>query len=92
MVTTNLRRVSAAEWIDAFAQRARAAEAHEGKPVLAHADWRVEHLRFQDGRIVATYDWDSLAFRPETELVGISAHGFTADLDFGRISPYSDGG
>ncbi len=26
-----------AEWIDAFAQRAREAEAHEGKPVLAHA-------------------------------------------------------
>jgi hypothetical protein len=47
--------------------------------VLGHADWRVEHLRFQAGQIVATYDWDSLAFRPETELVGGSAHGFTAD-------------
>jgi aminoglycoside phosphotransferase (APT) family kinase protein len=68
-----------AEWIDAFAERARRAEAHEGKPVLGHADWRVEHLRFQDGRIVATYDWDSLAFCPETQLVGISAHAFTAD-------------
>jgi hypothetical protein len=68
-----------AEWIDEFAKRARAAEAHEGKPVLGHADWRIEHLRFQDGRIVASYDWDSLAFRSETELVGLSAHGFTAD-------------
>lgn len=68
-----------AEWIDAYAERARRAEVHRGKPVLAHADWRVEHLRFQGGRIVATYDWDSLAYCPETELVGISAHGFTAD-------------
>jgi hypothetical protein len=68
-----------AEWIDALAKRARAAEAHEGEPVLGHADWKVEHLRFDGGRIVATYDWDSLALRPETELVGISAHGFTAD-------------
>jgi hypothetical protein len=68
-----------AEWIDAFAERARQAEAHEAKPVLGHADWRVEHLRFQDGKIVATYDWDSLAFCPETELVAISAHAFTAD-------------
>jgi len=68
-----------AEWIDSFARRARQAEAHEGKPVLGHVDWRVEHLRFEDGKIVATYDWDSLAFRPETELVGLSAHGFTAD-------------
>ena len=68
-----------AEWIDAFAERARHAEARDGKPVLGHADWRVQHLRFQDGKIVATYDWDSLAFCPETELVGSSAHGFTAD-------------
>jgi Phosphotransferase enzyme family len=68
-----------AEWIDAFAERARQAEAHGDKPVLGHADWRVEHLRFQAGRIVAVYDWDSLAFRPETELVGMSAGAFTAD-------------
>jgi hypothetical protein len=68
-----------AEWIDTFAERARRAEAHEHKPVLGHADWRLEHLRFQDARIVATYDWDSLAFTPETELIGISAHAFTAD-------------
>jgi aminoglycoside phosphotransferase (APT) family kinase protein len=74
-----------AEWIDAFAERARRLEAHNGKPMLAHADWRVEHLRFQDGKIVATYDWDSLAFRPETELVGISAHGFTADWTFENV-------
>jgi hypothetical protein len=68
-----------ADWIDEFARCARQAEAHDGIPLLGHADWRVEHLRFQDGQIVATYDWDSLAFRPETELVGLSAHGFTAD-------------
>jgi hypothetical protein len=57
----------------------RRLEAHDGKLMLGHADWRVQHLRFQDGKIVATYDWDSLAFRPETELIAISAHGFTAD-------------
>jgi hypothetical protein len=68
-----------AQWIDAFAERARQAEAHQGTPVLGHADWRVEHLRFEHGQIVATYDWDSLALRPETELVGVSACGFTAD-------------
>ncbi len=68
-----------AEWIDDFARRARQAEAHRGPLVLGHADWRVEHLRFENGKIVATYDWDSLAYWTETELVGISAHGFTAD-------------
>jgi hypothetical protein len=81
-----------AEWIDTFARRARQAETHEGTPVLGHADWRVEHLRFEDGRIVATYDWDSLVFRPETELVGLSAHGFTADwsLEGVRRIPTAD--
>jgi hypothetical protein len=49
-------------------------------------------LRFQAGKIVATYDWDSLAFCPETELVGISAHGFTADwtLEGVRRIPTAD--
>ena len=68
-----------AEWIDDFARRARQAGNREGQLLLGHADWRVEHLRFEDGKIVASYDWDSLAFWTETELVGISAHGFTAD-------------
>jgi hypothetical protein len=68
-----------AEWIDTFARRARRAEAHGDNLVLGHGDWRVEHLGFQEGKIVATYDWDSLAFCSETELVGVSAHGFTAD-------------
>jgi len=68
-----------AEWIDDFARGARQAEAHEDKPVLGHGDWRVQHLGFREGKIVATYDWDSLAFCSETELVGVTAHGFTAD-------------
>ena len=74
-----------AEWIDAFARHARQAEAHEGEPVLGHGDWRVEHLRFQDDRIVATYDWDSLAVRPETALLGLCAHGFTADWSLANV-------
>jgi len=89
----DFQRTSAgAEWIDTFAQRARQVEAHDGERVLGHADWRVEHLRFQDGKIVSTYDWDSLAFCPETELVGISAHGFTADwtLEGVRRIPTAD--
>jgi hypothetical protein len=68
-----------AEWIDEFARRARRIESHNGPAVLGHADWRAEHLRFEDSRIVATYDWDSLAAWPETELVANSAYAFTAD-------------
>lgn len=79
-----------AEWIDDFARRARQAEHHDGPLVLGHADWRVEHLRFADGKIVATYDWDSLAYLTETELVGVSAHGFTADWSRGGCPPHTD--
>jgi hypothetical protein len=68
-----------AAWIDEFAKRARRVETRGSPAVLGHGDWRVEHLRFLEGTIVATYDWDSLVFRAETELVGGSAHGFTAD-------------
>ena len=73
------RTTAGAEWIDDFARRARRVERHPEGPVLGHGDWRVEHLRFRDETIVATYDWDSLATRPETALVGMAAHGFTAD-------------
>jgi hypothetical protein len=68
-----------AQWIDDFARRAREVEDAGEAPVLGHGDWRVEHLRFLDDAIVATYDWDSLGHLPETVLVGSSAHGFTAD-------------
>ena len=68
-----------AEWIDAIARRARAASVHAGPPVLAHADWRIEHLRFADGRVSASYDWDSLSPMPETQLVGLTASAYTTD-------------
>lgn len=74
-----------AEWIDDFARRARRLEIADGISVLGHCDWRVEHLRFQEGRIVATYDWDSLVFRPETELVGSAANGFGADWSLPNV-------
>lgn len=68
-----------AEWIDAFAARARALEQHESPPVLGHGDWRVEHVRFDGDEIVATYDWDSLAWMPEAKLVANAAYSFSAD-------------
>jgi hypothetical protein len=60
---------------------------------LAHHDFRVEHLRFNGDRIVATYDWDSVALRSEAQLVGGNAHGFTADWsqeEIRRVPMYED--
>jgi hypothetical protein len=55
--------------------------------VVGHFDWRVENLGFEDGRIVAIYDWDSVAEAPEAVVVGNSAGQFTADWTRGDIDP-----
>jgi len=47
--------------------------------VIGHFDWRIEHVRLDDGRIVTSYDWDSLNAEREPVLVGATAHAFTAD-------------
>ena len=67
-----------AEWIDELALAALA-DRDQGERVLGHADWRVEHLRFDAGRLVAVHDWQSLGVAPEPALAGYAAHSFTAD-------------
>jgi hypothetical protein len=67
-------------WVREFARRARdLAEAEPGPLRLGHCDWRIEHVQLRGDQIVATYDWDSLAVLPETRIVGVDAHGHTAD-------------
>jgi len=70
---------STAGWIDAIAQRARAASVHTGEAVVGHADWRIEHLRFENDRVSASYDWESISPMAETQLVGLTASHFTTD-------------
>lgn len=67
-------------WVRELARRARTiAESVTSPIVLGHCDFRVEHIRFEGDAIVATYDWDSVAVRPELQIVGTNAHGHTAD-------------
>lgn len=69
-----------AAWIDELATRARMGLADSlGEIVVAHSDWRAEHVRFDGEQIVATYDWQSLAVGREPVLLGTAAHAFTAD-------------
>jgi hypothetical protein len=74
-----------AGWIDDLATEARArvvaGVAGVGDDaVVAHSDWRAEHVRLAGGEVVATYDWQSLALGAEPALVGQIAHAFTMDL------------
>jgi hypothetical protein len=70
-----------AEWIDRVAREARRIRdgVAAGEWVVGHADWRVEHLRFERSELSAVYDWDSVTIQREPVLVGGAAHGFTAD-------------
>jgi hypothetical protein len=70
-----------AGWIDELAAEARRRldDVAGAAPVAGHNDWRVEHLRFGDGKLSATWDWDSLSLAPEPVVVGSAAHTFVAD-------------
>ena len=74
------RTAAGAAWIDKFAAQARLRlAASAGETVVAHSDWRAEHLRFEGDEIVAAYDWQSLAVGREPAFVGAASHAFTAD-------------
>ncbi|MGW6444355.1 phosphotransferase [Lentzea sp. NPDC055074] len=44
--------------------------------VLGHADFEAQNLTWQDGEVLAVHDWDSLAWQPESALVGAAAGAF----------------
>jgi hypothetical protein len=69
-----------AEWIDRIAAEAKTIlDAGAGDWVVGHADWRVEHMRFDRGVVSAVYDWDSVHIDREPALVGAAAYAFTAN-------------
>lgn len=69
-----------AAWIEALAAEARARRgAAEGERAVGHFDFRIEHLRFEGDRLVATYDWDSLHHEIVPVWIGALAPHFTAD-------------
>jgi len=68
-----------AEYIDRIARAARPLLEVEGRMVIAHGDWRIEHLRFEGDEPVAIFDWDSLCVMSEPRMLGVAAHMFCAD-------------
>jgi hypothetical protein len=45
-------------------------------PVLGYADFEAQNLRWNDEQLCAVYDWDSLAWQPESALVGAASGAF----------------
>jgi len=70
-----------AEWIDDLGRAGyeRLRQADPLPLVVGHTDWRVQNLAFDGDRIVAIYDWDSVAIAPEPVFVGNAAAVFPTD-------------
>jgi hypothetical protein len=54
--------------------------------VLGHADFEAQNLRWKGRTLWAVYDWDSLAWMPESVLVG-SAAGVFASAEVPTLAP-----
>ena len=73
-----------AEWIDDIARRAkRVHEEDESAPVVAHTDWSARNVRFNEKRLLAVYDWDSVALVREGTAFGQAAMTWSVTADPG---------
>ncbi len=61
-------------WLDrvAAAVRARLASLRL-PPVVGHADWESQNIRWREGRPLAVHDWDSAVVQPEAVVAGLAA-------------------
>jgi hypothetical protein len=75
----DLNSVAEPGWLTDIAQRARRRLlACAEPPVVGHADWYSENLRWVGERLHVVYDWDSVAALPEAALAGAAAAIFTS--------------
>ena len=73
-----------AEWIDELARRAASLRAQDDSdPVVAHTDWSARNVRFDENRLLAVYDWDSLALVQESAALGQAAMTWSVTADPG---------
>jgi Phosphotransferase enzyme family len=72
-------RVAVPAWMEDTSQRVQTKLAGCGlPPVLGHADWEAQNMRWRSGEPVAVHDWDSLAWLPEAAVVGTGAGVFAS--------------
>jgi hypothetical protein len=63
-----------AEWIDDVARRAAGLRDGAGtRRVASHTDWSARNVRYDEKRLLAVYDWDSMALVEESTAVGQAA-------------------
>lgn len=75
----DLDAVGGPPWIDQAADAARrrlAARRGGATTVVGHGDWHTDNLRWEDGRLHAVHDWDSVIADREPVVVGFAAAVF----------------
>jgi hypothetical protein len=73
-----------AEWIEDIARRALLARDEDvSTTVVAHTDWSARNVRFDQERLLAVYDWDSVALVPESTALGQAAITWSVTADPG---------
>jgi hypothetical protein len=77
------RNADGAEWIDELGRRAPLTRSGSFGELACHLDWRVEHVRVADGRIVAVFDWDSIVVTDEPRMIGMSAAHYASNWEPG---------
>jgi Phosphotransferase enzyme family len=66
-------------WLTDAAQRARARLRQcAAAPVVGHADWWSENLRWNGRELHVVFDWDSITAQPEPIVAGAAAYMFAA--------------
>ena len=66
-------------WLEDTTRRVRAKLAGcRLPPVLGHADWEAQNLRWLRGEPLVVHDWDSLAWMPESALAGAASGVFAS--------------
>jgi Phosphotransferase enzyme family len=76
------------EWLDHIAQLAAETLGPRRQPdTIGHSDWVCQNLRFNQDRVSAAYDWDSLLAEAEPVLVGVVAGAYTEGSSAGADAP-----
>ncbi|HSC49088.1 MAG TPA: hypothetical protein VLD16_02405 [Gaiellaceae bacterium] len=66
-------------WLEDTSRRVRAKlRTCDLPPVLGHADWEAQNIRWLRGAPLVVHDWDSLAWLPEAAFVGAAAGVFAS--------------
>ena len=88
----DLNQLASPSWLLEAAERARHRLSQcSAAPVVGHADWWSENLRWNGHQLHVVFDWDSISAQPESIIAGAAAYMFAATtFDIEGSAPAAD--